>query len=317
MTSVYCRQQIESVIQRGPVIAAMERAFVAYSRGEAVVPPPGHLDFVDPPGDCHIKFGYLQRGASFVVKIATGFWENRQKGLPSGSGVILVFSKSTGALLTILQDEGYLTDVRTAAAGAVAAKYLAPSRIERIAVIGTGVQARLQLEYLAEVTSCRRAAVWGRTAAHAAALVVPGFDIEVCRTVAEAVAGAQLIVTTTASRQWLVGSGQIAGPVHITAVGADGGGKRELDPELFARADICAVDSVAQCSAYGDSAEALGRGLIDIGKLVELGRLIEDQSLRRREASAITIADLTGVAVQDIAVADLALEGLQRVPVSP
>ena len=155
MATVYTRTQIEKTIRPAEVIAAMERAFVAYSRGEAIIPPVGQMEFEDPPGDCHIKYGYLRRGTTFTVKIATGFSKNPERGLPSSNGVILVFSDQTGELLTILLDEGYLTDVRTAAAGAVAAKYLAPPKIECIGMFGAGTQARLQLEFLREVTSCR------------------------------------------------------------------------------------------------------------------------------------------------------------------
>jgi ornithine cyclodeaminase len=193
MATVYSRSEIERVIDPAQVIAAMERAFSAYSRGEAVIPPVGQLDFVDPPGDCHIKYGYLEQGTTFTVKIATGFWKNPERGLPSGNGVVLLFSKSTGELLTIFQDEGYLTDCRTAAAGAVAAKYLAPEKIDCIAIIGAGVQARLQLDYLRHVTSCRRVKVWARAGERARALAVTGFDIEVSPSPARAVAGAQLI----------------------------------------------------------------------------------------------------------------------------
>ena len=143
MTTVYSRAQIERVIEPKQVIAAMERAFVAYSKGEAIIPPVGQLDFEDPPGDCHIKYGYLKHGATFTVKIATGFWNNPQHGLPSSNGVVLVFSSETCELLTIFQDEGYLTDVRSAAAGAVAAKYRAPRDVECIGIIGAGLQHRL------------------------------------------------------------------------------------------------------------------------------------------------------------------------------
>jgi ornithine cyclodeaminase len=312
MATVYSRSEIERVIDPAQVIAAMERAFSAYSRGEAVIPPVGQLDFVDPPGDCHIKYGYLEQGTTFTVKIATGFWKNPERGLPSGNGVVLLFSKSTGELLTIFQDEGYLTDCRTAAAGAVAAKYLAPEKIDCIAIIGAGVQARLQLDYLRHVTSCRRVKVWARAGERARALAVTGFDIEVSPSPARAVAGAQLIVTTTASHAWLIGAEAVLPGAHITAVGADGGGKQELDPRLFARAAIRAVDSAAQCAQFGDSAYAIAQGLIEAKDLIEIGRLIEHAELRRESQDDLTIADLTGVAVQDIAIAELALHGLQR-----
>jgi ornithine cyclodeaminase len=99
---------------------------------------------------------------------------------------------------------------------------------------------------------------------------------------------------------------------HITAMGSDGGGKQELESRLFALADIRAVDSLSQCSKFGDSAFALEQGLIRIQDLVELGRVIQDSSLRRQSADQISIADLTGVAVQDMAIAELALQGLQN-----
>jgi ornithine cyclodeaminase len=312
MAVVYSRTQIAAVLRPSEVIAAIERAFVAYSRGEAVVPPVGHLDFDAPRGDCHIKYGYLKAGKTFTVKVATGFYDNPKRGLPSSNGVVLVFSNQTGELLTIFQDEGYLTDIRTAAAGAVAAKYLAPARIDCIAIIGAGIQAGLQLEYLKEVTGCRRVQLWARSAERARAFVAAGFEIEVCASPADAVSGAQLVVTTTPSREWLIGAADIAPGTHITAMGADGAGKQELEPALFARAAVRAVDSRLQCAQYGDSAAALAQGHTTLEHLVELGQIIEHEALGRRSALDITIADLTGVAVQDMAIAELALQGLQR-----
>ena len=312
MAMIYTRAQILEVIRASEVITAMEQAFVAYSRGEAVVPPVGQLDFENPPGDCHIKYGFLKRGKTFTVKIATGFWENPKRGLPSSNGVVLVFSSQTGELLTIFQDEGLLTDLRTAAAGAVAARYLAPAQIDCIAIIGAGLQARLQLEYLRDVTACRRVKLWARSAQKARDFDVAGFEIEVCASPARAVAGAQLVVTTTASHEWLIGAGDIAPGTHITALGADGGGKQELDPKLFTLAKVRAVDSVAQCSLYGDSAAALEQGWIAREDLVELGQLIQHGQLGRQSPADLTIADLTGVAVQDIAIAELALERLSQ-----
>jgi ornithine cyclodeaminase len=311
VTHVYSRSQIEAVIQPKQVIEAVERAFVAYSTGQAVVPPVGQLDFEDPPGDCHIKYGYLTHGSTFTVKIATGFWKNPERGLASSNGVVLVFSSQTGELLTIFQDEGFLTDMRTAAAGAVAAKYLAPRAIECIGIIGAGLQARLQLKYLREVISCRRVKIWARAAERARAVTVPDFDIEVVASPAEVAASARLIVTTTASRSWLLGAADVKPGTHITALGADGGGKQELEPRLFAHAKIRAVDSLSQCSQYGDSSFALEQGFIEMRDLVELGRVIQDPALRRRSDADISIADLTGVAVQDMAIAELALQGLR------
>ena len=129
---------------------------------KAVVPPVGELVLQDPPGDVHIKYGYLTDDDYYVIKIASGFYENPKLGLPSSNGLMLVFEQKTGELRSILLDEGHLTDVRTAVAGAIAARYLAPSNVSRIGILGTGIQARLQLQYLQPVTSCRDVIVCGR-----------------------------------------------------------------------------------------------------------------------------------------------------------
>lgn len=311
--STYTRGEIAKVLTPRDVIAAVERAFVAYSRGEAVVPPVGHMEFEDPPGDCHIKYGYLKGSPTFTVKIATGFWKNPERGLPSSNGVVLVFSSQSGEPLAILQDEGYLTDLRTAAAGAVVAKYLAPSVVECIGIVGAGTQAKLQLGLLREVTPCRKVVLWARSRDRASAFQVEGFDIQIASTVKELAARARLIVTTTAARGWLVGAGDIRPGTHITAVGADGGGKQELEPALFARAAIRAVDSRKQCSEFGDSSFAIAQNLVRSEDLVELGEIIQNPAKWKRGEQDVTIADLTGVAVQDIAVASLAIEKLSAV----
>jgi ornithine cyclodeaminase len=318
---VYSRAELLAAIHPAELIQAVEDGFAAYSRGEVVVPPVGHLDFDKPPGDCHIKYGYIRGDDAFTVKIATGFYRNPERGLPSSNGVVLVFSSRTGELLAILQDEGCLTDLRTAAAGAVAAKYLAPPKVECIGIVGAGTQARLQLEYLKEVTPCRSVLLWARSveratafqAAFHAAFHVEGFQIELASTVAELASRSQLIVTTTPARHWLLGADDVQPGTHITAVGADGGGKQELDPRLFARA-LCAVDSRKQCAQFGDSSYAIQEGLIANRDLIELGEIVQDRSLGRKDAAQITIADLTGVAVQDIQIAKLALQRLALTP---
>ena len=114
-------KSIEDVLPTVDVVAAIEAAFVAYSRGEAVVPPVGEMSFAEPPGEVHIKYGYLTGGDHYVVKVASGFYDNPAMGLPSSSGLMALFSKRTGVPVAVLFDEGRLTDLRTAAAGAVAA----------------------------------------------------------------------------------------------------------------------------------------------------------------------------------------------------
>ena len=124
-------EQIKGVLPAIDVAKYVEEGFVAYSSGRVVVPPVGELIFDEPPGDTHIKYGYIRGDDYFVVKIASGFYENHRLKLPSGSGLMLLFSQKTGQPLSILLDEGFLTDVRTAVAGQIAAKYLAPRSLVR------------------------------------------------------------------------------------------------------------------------------------------------------------------------------------------
>jgi ornithine cyclodeaminase len=299
-------------IQRGlrldVLLGDIERGFQWYSEGRTVVPPVGHLAFAPPnEGDVHIKYGYVRGDELYVVKIASGFAGNLARGLPVTNGVMLLFRTATGELAAVLLDEGYLTEVRTGIAGAIAAKYLARSPVTRIGIVGTGVQARFQLRMLPLVTSCRDVMVWGRSEDRLAAfrddLTPEGFTIEVTRDLDELTRTCNLIVTTTTARAPVLDLASIRPGTHITAVGADAPGKQELDPRLVARADVVVADSVAQCVDHGEIATAVRTGLVDVGRVIELGRLIAEPALGRTQADQITIADLTGVAVQDLQIA--------------
>ena len=190
--------QIRRVLDDIDLEQEIAAGFVAYSRGEAVVPPVGELVMEDPPGDVHIKYGYLTRGESYVIKVASGFYDNPKRGLPSSNGLMLVFDQQTGRPTAILLDEGYLTDLRTAAAGAVAARHLAPHPVERIGVLGTGIQARLQVDHLRPVTECRKLLAWGRSDAsldlYRREVGTLGFEVETTRDAGEVVAACDLIV---------------------------------------------------------------------------------------------------------------------------
>ena len=155
----YTKEQILKTLKNINLLESIEKGFVEYSRGNSVVPPVGELLFEEPPGDVHIKYGYIKNQDNYVVKIASGFSENYKAGLSSSHGVMVMFDKNTGYLKCVLHDEGYLTNVRTAVAGSICAKYIAPSNINTIGIIGTGIQARMQLEYLKMVTDCREVLV--------------------------------------------------------------------------------------------------------------------------------------------------------------
>jgi ornithine cyclodeaminase len=306
MPEIFNLNQIKKALRGVDVATAIEQGFVAYSRGEVVVPPVGELVFEDPPGDVHIKYGYIKKDDVFVIKIASGFYDNVRLGLPAADGLMLVFSQKTAQLECILLDECHLTNVRTAAAGAVAAKYLAPTTVERIGVFGTGVQGSMQVEALLPVTSCRDVVVWGRgeaqVGAYREAMAGLGLKIETTLSSDEVAATCNLIVTATPSHTPLLRAHQIRPGTHITAMGSDTEDKNELDPEILAKADLVVADSIEQCRVRGEIYHALQAGVLEESAVSELGNVIVDRELQRTSDSQITVADLTGVAVQDIVI---------------
>lgn len=307
-------EQMLAVLPTIDLQPAIEAAFVAYSQGRANVPPVGELLFATPPGDAHIKYGYLHGGDTFVIKVATGFQENSIHGLPSYSGVMLVFSARTGMIETVLLDGGHLTNVRTAIAGAVAATYLAPARVDRIAVFGTGVQARMQVEAIGKAVGCRAITVWGRREAaldaYRSDMEAAGFAVVTTLDAGDAAREAQIIVMTTPSTSSLLDVHQVAAGALIIAMGSDTPEKRELTSALVGRADVYVADSVSQCLIRGELHHAISAGTRSAESVVELGHVIADRRRGRTSDAQIVIADLTGVAVQDIAIATAVAQAL-------
>jgi ornithine cyclodeaminase len=304
MPEIFNRAQIETALQRVDVTTAIEQGFVAYSQGRVVVPPVGELVFEDPPGDVHIKYGYIKDDDYFVIKIASGFYQNVELGLPQADGLMLVFSQKTAQLECILLDECHLTNVRTAAAGAVVARYLAPQQVERIGVFGAGVQGKMQVEALLPITPCRDVIVWGQNQreldAYREAMSRHGLDIRTTLSGDEIAATCNLIVTATPSHTPLLRADQIRQGTHITAMGSDTRDKNELEPTILQMADLVVADSIEQCRSRGEIHHALEAGVLDEGEILELGNVIVDRAQQRSSDAQITVADLTGVAVQDI-----------------
>lgn len=313
--------EIQPLVEAGPLIEAMEEGFVLYSEGRVTVPPVGFLHFDDPPGDVHIKYGFVSGDDVYVLKVASGFYDNPAMGLPAGDGLILVFSQRSGALELVLLDRCWLTDMRTAAAGAVAAKHLAPSTVECIGIVGTGVQARMQLEMLQHVVvDCRRCLVWGRDASKAEAMVEEmrgrrsvqewGLEIDVASTLDALVPASDLVVTATSAREPLFDAGLVRAGTHITAMGSDDHGKQELDVDVLGRADVVVADSRSQCVDHGECHHAVKAGFLDEADIVELGHVLARPSEGRTRDDQVTVADLTGVAIQDIQIAKMVRRAL-------
>lgn len=303
MATVIHLKDIKSLLKHTDVVAAMEEGFIQYSNGNTVVPPVGELLFEDPKGDAHIKYGYIKKDDYYVIKIASGFYKNAKLGLPSSQGLMLLFDQKTGVPKAVLLDEGYLTDIRTAAAGALAAKYFAPKKIKAIGIVGTGIQAKLQLQYLQKYTPCKTVWIWGRSKDKSekfAKELGADFDIHIAESPAKLAKHCNLIVTTTPSEIALLKATDIQKGTHITAVGSDTEHKQELESELLKKADIVIADSIPQSKSRGEIYRAIKDGKIVADKIIELGIAIQNKKLQRTNDDQITIVDLTGVAVQDI-----------------
>ena len=154
------KKTIKNILEQLDLVPMIEEGFIAYSKGESIVPPVGELTFDQPPGDVHIKYGYIIGKTYYVIKIASGFWENEKYGIPNGQGMMLIFEQKTGQPRAILLDDAMLTDIRTAIAGQICAQRLS-NNINKIGILGTGLQARLQVEYLSKITDCKDVLVWG------------------------------------------------------------------------------------------------------------------------------------------------------------
>ena len=315
MATVLELDEIKRLLDTTQLIEEIETGFVLYSEGKVNVPPVGFLHFDDPPGDVHIKYGFVSGDDYYVLKMASGFYNNSELDLPVADGVILVFSQKTGELKLILLDKCWLTDMRTAAAGAVAAKHLAARNIHHIGIVGTGVQARMQLEMLRTVVDCQSCFIWGRDSTKVQGMLDDlrasesiqdwGLDIQAAETLDDLVSDCNLIVTTTSAKNPLIRGDQVRKGTHITAMGSDDDGKQELEAVLLAKADRVVADSISQCSQYGECLHAIQGGLIEEGSILELGQVIKNPAIGRTSEDQITVADLTGVAVQDIQIAKM------------
>lgn len=302
--SVLTEQPIRSLVGLAEEeLAAVEAVYPLISGEQAVMPPIMRIDVPEHNGEIDVKSAYLPGYDGIAIKVSAGFFDNPARGLPSLGGFMMVLDTETGLPRAALFDNGYLTDLRTGLAGAVAARHLAPAGPVRVAVLGAGAQARYQLEALRLVREIASVSVWARRgeAARDLAGQVGG---SVAATVEEAVDSAQVVVTTTPATDGLLLSTQLRPGLHVTAVGSDAEHKRELGPGILEGADVVVVDSRPQSLRLGEARAAVAEGF-DPGRLVELGEVVAGSHPGRIDDSQITVCDLTGTGAQDTAIAAL------------
>jgi len=309
--------QIKQHFVFSEAVARIKDAYVKASRNEVQTANVVHLTFPEHNGDCHVKSGHINGTDSYVIKIATGFYDNPQLGLSSSNGMMLAFSAKTGAPIAILRDEGWLTDLRTAIGGALATHALAQPDARDVLIIGTGIQARLQAKCMAELDVHRSFdfTIWGRDRDKAQVLANDLSDSDLpaiaAKSLEEAVMAARIIITTTPSTEPLIKDEWVLPGTHITAVGADCPGKQELPEALIHRADLRVCDMAHQSLAHGEFQHAAAANP-DL-QVIELGEVLSmAHPDRAHKADSITIADLTGIAAQDIAVTQAVVAAANR-----
>ena len=284
----------------------ISEAYVASSNGHVQTGDVVHLNFPETNGDCHVKSGHIRQTDSYVIKIASGFYDNPSKGLPSSNGMMLAFSATTGEPTAILRDEGWLTDMRTGIGGAIATKALAAKYAKRVLIIGSGIQAQFQAKCLASLMPERpfNFNIWGRNISSASTLVEElqsnNLNADVAKNLDEEVSLADIIITTTPATSPLFGDNLVRPGTHITAIGADTHGKQELPTSLIESVSLLVCDMTSQSLNHGEFQVINDTDLSK--KVVELGNILSNSCAGRASDNDITIADLTGIAAQDIAI---------------
>lgn len=293
-------------------INVVEAAFATLARGGVEMPPVLSMHLPDRNAEVDVKTAYVPGLPGFAVKISPGFFDNPARGLPSTSGLMVVLDSQTGRVRAVLLDNGYLTDVRTAAAGGVAARHLSRPDSTCAAIFGAGVQARMQLKALRLVRPITEAVIWARDPARAQALAADlagdGLRVHAEPDPERAAASADIIVTTTPANAPILRAEWLRPGQHVTAMGSDQPGKNELDPHCLSRADLYVADRLSQTRLMGELRAALAAGLApDEAMIPELGQIAAGLRPGRTSARQITIADLTGTGMQDTAIATHAL----------
>jgi len=294
--------------------SVIELGFSKLASGAVSLPPIMRVNVTEKHGEVDIKSAYIHELDSFAIKIAAGFHDNHLLGLPTGSGMMVLVSAETGHPIAVLLDNGYLTDVRTGIAGAIAAKYMAKEHIHSVGVIGSGVQSRFQMRALKLVRDYSRMLVYGIIPSEVDRFAHEmeeelGVEVLTADNVETVVRESDVVVTTTPAHDPFLRADWLHPGLHITCMGSDAEDKQELFADTFERADKIACDSKVQCFRLGELHHALEAGVITSeSEIIELGELILKQKTGRQSDDEITICDLTGVGVQDTQIARLAYQ---------
>ena len=293
----------EKHIDLKEVNRAIETAFADHGRGEVQMPPKLYVTL--PEGDFRTMPAYLPSLSLAGVKVVNVHPGNPSRGLPTVMAITVILDIATGAPVAIL-NATKLTDMRTGAAGAVAAKYLSPKKEIILGLIGTGRQAEAQYQAISQELDICEIKCWSRNSLNAEKFARAITDHDARSVSVEKTCDCDLLVTTTPSRAPIVRSEWVKEGTHINAIGADAPGKQELDPILLKRG-IVFVDDMAQAVHSGEVNVPISKGIFSPQEIAgTLGEVVIGMK-QRDSPDQITIFDSTGLAIQDLAIAAIAM----------
>ncbi len=307
-TLILDRKTVTSLLDMKAAIAAVENIFAQFGLGRAVMPPKLYLNLPQYHGDFRAMPAFAEETAKCSLKWVNTHANNSGSGFPSVMAVVILNDPKTGFPLSLM-DGTFLTNIRTGAAGAVAAKYLARPESQTVSLVGCGAQARTQLSGLREIFKIRTVKVWGKDKPIVEKFLQdmkrPNEKMETFATVKDCVQSADIVVTTTPAHKPVVKASWIRPGTHINAIGADAAGKEELDPAIFKKAKVV-VDDYRQASHSGEINVPISKKILARKDIyAELGEIVCGRKKGRTAQKEITIFDSTGLAIQDLAMADL------------
>ena len=303
---IYQEADIRAAMPLGlPAIDAVERVFGLIATNPYSMPPVMQVLVPDFSGQTCVKSAWISGMDSFAVKLSSIYPRSADADAPEANGMMAIVEAATGRVQAIMLDNGYLTQLRTAAAGAVAVRHLAPALVDRMAVIGAGKQALLQVMAAHLVRPFGNLSIWARRseqAEHMARLIETQLPIAVtiASTPKAALANSALAVTTTSARDPILFADDLHAGLHITAMGSDAPGKRELSACLLENVDLYVADTLDQCQRLG---ELQSLNISELRRTTELGAIVAAKAAGRLSEADITVADMTGLGAQDTAIA--------------
>ncbi|MBR9808487.1 MAG: hypothetical protein GYB49_14815 [Alphaproteobacteria bacterium] len=309
---VHDKNRILKAVDASLAIKVIESSFCEYSLGNVQSGAVAHLRFEAPPGDFHVKSAHIGKAPYFVVKMAGNFYKNPERGLASSNGVMMAFDANTGHTVCLLADDGALTDLRTAVAGTIASRLIAPTPIHTLGIVGAGTQAKLHAIWVSQHLGIKHVQIWARHPERAQKLAQDLEDYPISATVQTDLSvlsrECDLIVTTTPSKNPLITRDMIRPGLRIVAIGADSPGKTEIAKDVMIAADLILTDSTQQCLAYGECVAIAPSAQAGTSSIIEIGEVLLGQQEVHLPEDSIAIADLTGLGAQDAAIAELAIK---------